>query len=592
MDSRIERRRRRHARATRRAADEEDTEFTPVAETGPRVGERCVEGEACWPDLLHDTPLRSVGVEHLRASLRFAFESGDAGGALKAASEHAPVAASTFQSEGFTSGLFLHELVDELFTLEVAGERFRPGPQRLIRLLSLPPDDMRDVSLRQGILRELRQRPELVTCLERAYASLYALRGLLDEQPIGASETARRKVEVLTLVKAFFVELDTGLAQAESALSRLYTFAHETRASVAFGELEEVLAFDAHMATLELRIVLGSDGKLRDFELLGTRENRENALVHAPVSRAWSRIISWLRGYRYNESAVLLAVLDRVFERLEDALLPCFRLVGDLEFYLGNLSFARRADDAGLSVCLAELTEPPEAEGSAGPRTLVSLWNPLLWLQDVEPKACDLELTGHDAVLLVTGPNSGGKTRLLQAAALAQLMGQSGLFVAAAQAKLTRAPSLFVSLVEEAPADQKEGRLGTELMRVRRLFEGLRPGSFVALDEICSGTNPSEGIAIFEMVLSLMPRLRPQVLLTTHFLDAARRLEEEAAIPRLCFMCVELGQDATPTFQFVPGVAETSLAREVAARLGVTREELEALVDRQGRSPDASGSGD
>jgi len=42
----------------------------------------------------------------------------------------------------------------------------------------------------------------------------------------------------------------------------------------------------------------------------------------------------------------------------------------------------------------------------------------------------------------------------------------------------------------------------------------------------------------------------------------------------------------------VPGVAETSLAREVAARLGVTREELEALVDRQGRSPDASGSGD
>jgi len=170
----------------------------------------------------------------------------------------------------------------------------------------------------------------------------------------------------------------------------------------------------------------------------------------------------------------------------------------------------------------------------------------------------------------------------MQALALTQLLGQSGLFVPAASAELTRAPTLFVSLIEGAPADQKEGRLGTELMRVRRLFEQLEPGSMVILDELCSGTNPSEGIAIFEMVISLLPRLRPQVWVTTHFLDAARELEAAGRVERLEFLQVELREDE-PTYQFVPGVAPTSLAYMVASRLGVTQEELVALVERQER---------
>ena len=68
------------------------------------------------------------------------------------------------------------------------------------------------------------------------------------------------------------------------------------------------------------------------------------------------------------------------------------------------------------------------------------------------------------------------------------------------------------------------------------LFEQLEPGTMVVLDELCSGTNPSEGIAIFNMVVGLLPRLSPQVFVTTHFLDAARRLEEDGDVPRLEFL--------------------------------------------------------
>ena len=183
--------------------------------------------------------------------------------------------------------------------------------------------------------------------------------------------------------------------------------------------------------------------------------------------------------------------------------------------------------------------------------------------------------------MVITGPNSGGKTRFLQAIALTQLLGQVGIFVPAARASLVIAPNLFLSLVTDGDAGQVEGRLGTELLRIRKLFEELETGSLAILDELCSGTNPNEGEEIFEMVLSLLPRLSPQLFVSTHFLGLAQRLEKERPVKTLSFLQVELDAEEKPTYQFVPGVATTSLAHKVAARLGVTKDELEALVTKK-----------
>jgi len=119
-----------------------------------------------------------------------------------------------------------------------------------------------------------------------------------------------------------------------------------------------------------------------------------------------------------------------------------------------------------------------------------------------------------------------------------------------------------------------------ELIRIRALFERLPPGAMVLLDELCSGTNPSEGEEIFELVVSTLARLQPQVFITTHFLAFAARLQREQKIAGLGFLQVELGVDRQATFQFVEGVAQTSLAGHAAARLGVTRDQLDTLVER------------
>ena len=208
------------------------------------------------------------------------------------------------------------------------------------------------------------------------------------------------------------------------------------------------------------------------------------------------------------------------------------------------------------------------------------LWNPLLLGQGRAPVATDLDLPSFVYTCITTGPNSGGKTRFLQALGLCQLLGQAGAFVAARAANIRLVTGMFVSLGEAPHADQKEGRLGMELTRIRTLFEHAQGGSLVILDELCSGTNPSEGEEIFRMLLELLHELEHEVHITTHFLNFAQSLQPEAQSLGLSFLQVELDEADHATYRFVPGVATTSLAQQTAQRLGVTRDQLRALIRR------------
>jgi DNA mismatch repair protein MutS2 len=274
----------------------------------------------------------------------------------------------------------------------------------------------------------------------------------------------------------------------------------------------------------------------------------------------------------------LARLVDAVISGLEDELASLVQLLGDLEFYLGALGFRDDASAAGLTVCL------PEFVDANASRELRGLFNPLLLVSGIAPVPSDLVSERLASTTLVTGPNSGGKTRLLQSIGLTQLLAQSGLFVPASRARIAWASGLVASLIEETKADQAEGRLGMELMRIRALFERLQPGALVLLDELCSGTNPTEGEQIFELVITMMSQLEPQAFITTHFLAFANRLKREKPIAHLAFLQVELDAQRRPTYQFADGVAGSSLAAHTAERLGVTGEQLSALIQQNLRA--------
>lgn len=525
------------------------------------------------PDLLHPTPVRRLDVDETRTAVTMAF-AGASGGLFHEVLERATMPESSWQPAAFANDLFLSRFVAGCFRPTAAGRERTACLAHLVRVLTQPPRDLAVVEHRRAILAELDSSRDRRAALEAVYAASWRLRVLLEDGG-GARDwdPVRRHLDILGRLEEV-VEAMAVFEAAASGLSVLGAFARRVRESEPYRSMAELLRYDERLATLRLDVSIGADGRIRGFRILSVEENQANAFASPPWRRWLAKAELFARGYRFGDAEVMARLVDAVWSGLELEVVALLQLFGDLEVYLGALSFADQARAAGLEVCLPALVEPE------APRRLERLFNPLLLMSGIRPVPCDLVTSRVATTVLVTGPNSGGKTRLLQAVGLAQVLAQAGLFVPAAAGQVALTSGLVVSLIQETKADQAEGRLGVELVRIRALFECLPPGAMVLLDELCSGTNPSEGEEIFELVVGMLQRLRPQAFITTHFLAFAARLEREGRIPDLEFLQVELGAERRATYQFVPGVATTSLAGHAAERLGVTGEQLASLIEQ------------
>jgi DNA mismatch repair protein MutS2 len=532
------------------------------------------EANVTIPDLLHPTPMSRVSFEPTKLAVALAFASGVSGGLFADALERATLAPSTWEPESFAGDLFLQNFVSRCFQVGAADEA-AVSVAHMVKLLAYPPADRAIVDYRRAIAAELAESKALSLSLRKLYGTLCRFRTLLEGATgVGKWDANRRELDLLQLSKEIFDCMATGFAGARSGLARLAAFGFRVQASEPYKALADLLRYDERLATLNLKVRVGADGRIRGFDILSVQEDAENPFVGSPWRRWLGKFELFVRGFHFGDGEVMARLIDAVFDGIQDDVVRFVQLTGDVELYLGALGFREMAHAAGLSVCLPELVLPGQE------RVLRGLFNPLLLAHGSKVVPCDIGADRHDTTALVTGPNSGGKTRLLQSVGLAQLLAQGGLFIPAKAGRLSLAPGLVVSLIQETKADQAEGRLGMELIRIRALFERLPPGAMVILDELCSGTNPSEGEEIFELVIRMLTRLKPQAFITTHFLAFAARLEQERKIPDLRFLQVELGPDHQPTYQFAPGVARTSLAGQAAARLGVTGEQLMSLIER------------
>lgn len=530
-------------------------------------------------DLLQHEPAFRIDPEATDTKLVFCFSGSSTGGLFADTLSKARLPESTWEPDGYENDLFIERFVRDC----LQGSRTMITVKHLIRVVSRPPRERATIEMRREILRELVSAPHLRERLEDLDRIVLRFRGALEGTgQYDKYNTYRQQLDTLSCFSDLVTSMSNGFDVASSALARLSTFGGEVRRTEGFQSLLALLSYDGKMATLDFRVQMGADGRVRHLELLEVNEQNENPFVASPLRRWGAKFEMLFRGYRFSDGEVMARLLDAVFEGVRPYFVTMVQLLGDLEFYIGALRFRDRAEAAGVEVCLPEFCEPERA------RKLEGLFNPLLLGAGVQPVPCTIETDRHDTTLLVTGPNSGGKTRLLQSIGFSQLLGQSGLFVPARSACIAPSPGLVVSLIQETTADQTEGRLGVELLRIRQLFERLPAGAIVILDELCSGTNPSEGEEIFELVVRMLAKLRPQAFITTHFLEFASRLEKQKRIDGLRFLQVVLGAHQEPTYQFAPGVATTSLASQAAARLGVTGDQLLALIDQKIREKGGS----
>lgn len=240
--------------------------------------------------------------------------------------------------------------------------------------------------------------------------------------------------------------------------------------------------------------------------------------------------------------------------------------VDDLRAALGILA---ALDLANARAELAEEMRASEPQAAPdGILHLLSARHPLL-PEPVVP--IDIEVGERFDVLLLTGPNTGGKTVALKTVGLLVAMRQCGMQIPASpESRLAHFDQVFADIGDEQDIQQSLSTFSAHLRNIVGILRTARKGALVLLDEIGAGTDPAEGAALARAILGALQRLGARVLATTHYGE----LKEYAyATPRVENAAVQFDRDTLrPTYRVLVGVPGSSHAFYIARRLGLPDE--------------------
>ncbi len=179
----------------------------------------------------------------------------------------------------------------------------------------------------------------------------------------------------------------------------------------------------------------------------------------------------------------------------------------------------------------------------------------------------DVLLDPPNRVLLITGPNTGGKTVALKTAGLFALMAQSGLHVPATVARLPVFRSVFADIGDEQSIENSLSTFSSHITNLVSMDREMQFPALVLLDEVGTGTDPNEGGALATAIVQHFRQRGALVMATTHF-DSVKTWgigTEGVAVAAFAFD----PQNFAPTYRLIYGAPGRSLAIEMAQRLGM-----------------------
>ena len=426
-------------------------------------------------------------------------------------------------------------------------------------LLTAASNDLDTVHYRQDVLRDCLHHPDdvrelyglAVTTLDRKRRGWL---GVLSRAP---SSVVYEAVSHLQMLLEMLVELRR---IADRCASRF--------ASEGFTALFERIRRELDDAYLERVRAQLTELRFRRGTLLSARLGDGNEGVDHVLRRddggrrGWRR---WLAGWeaaangfrlhpRDDAGARILAGM--VNEGLEDVAnvlaasaehVQAFfvQLRSELAFYVGCLNLYATLAARGQPTCL------PNAS-PAGTRDLrfTGLTNPCLALHTKAPVVGNtIEADGRD-LIVVTGANQGGKTVFLRSLGVAQMMMQSGMFVAAEAFQAEVCSGLFTHFRREEDGTMTHGKLDEELARLSAMVDRLGPNVWLLCNESFAATNQREGSEIARQVVSALLERRLRVAFVTHLTELAQDLHVRRD-PSALFLRADRRPDDTRTFRLV-----------------------------------------
>lgn len=204
---------------------------------------------------------------------------------------------------------------------------------------------------------------------------------------------------------------------------------------------------------------------------------------------------------------------------------------------------------------------------------LKEMKNPILQLVCENIVKNDFYMDENSNAIIITGSNTGGKTVVLKTIGLAVLMAKSGLDVGATNAKIYMFDKVLADIGDEQNILQNLSTFSAHLKNINNIINEANENSLILFDEICSGTDPVEGEALAQSILTYIQKLKAFSISTTHFSSL-----KNLAFINKNFLNASVAFDnetLKPTYKLLLGIPGLSHAINIASNLGLNQEIIE-----------------
>lgn len=329
-------------------------------------------------------------------------------------------------------------------------------------------------------------------------------------------------------------------------------------------KLNSYISSDRYDDALQDKVVSMRDGRY----VVPVKTNKKSAIggiIHDKSSSgntifvepaAIVELNNQLKDLELKEDDEIRRILDRLsrfVEKFDVEILENQKLISRIDFLAAKAKFAINNEYTKPKITTDKIIKLNQAR------------HPLLTGKVVP---IDVVIGGDYKTLIITGPNTGGKTVSLKTVGLISLMAQTGFYIPAEENSIVNVfDDIFVDIGDTQSLEMSLSTFSASLTKIVKITESASPNSLVLLDELGSGTDPTEGAALAISILDYLRKKEIMTFATTHYSELKYYAVETAGVMNAS---VEFDVNTlSPTYKLEIGTPGKSNAFEISKRLGL-----------------------